>query len=81
MSRHREINPVHQGACPECDGEVPVSEAPRINQRICCPHCNSRLVVIGVKPIELDWAFAEPYVVRPHHDLDKRFGGAGEKAR
>jgi lysine biosynthesis protein LysW len=48
------------GACPECDADVSFAEAPLLSQRIACPRCRAALVVIGLNPIELDWAFMEP---------------------
>ncbi len=48
------------GACPECDADVLFDVAPGLNQRVSCPRCRAALVVIGLTPIELDWAFVEP---------------------
>jgi hypothetical protein len=48
------------GRCPECDAEVPVGASAVMDQRLCCSLCGAQLVVIGVSPVELDWAFVEP---------------------
>lgn len=48
------------GRCPECDAEVPVDAVVVMDQRLCCSRCGAQLVVIGVSPVELDWAFIEP---------------------
>jgi lysine biosynthesis protein LysW len=55
------------GACPECDADVLVTDSPKIDQHIQCANCGSELVIIGLTPIELDWAFAEPFEVKPYN--------------
>jgi lysine biosynthesis protein LysW len=47
------------GACPECDADVPLAD-PALGHRFQCPCCRAELLVIGLTPIELDWAFVEP---------------------
>jgi lysine biosynthesis protein LysW len=49
------------GACPECGGEVQFVSQPRLGQRAECPDCEAVLEVVAVSPIELDWAFEEPF--------------------
>ena len=51
---------VVMGACPECDADVPFADMPALGDRIHCPCCRAALLVIGLTPIELDWAFIEP---------------------
>ena len=48
------------GACPECDADVVFNEMPNLEQRVVCAHCRAALIVIGLTPIELDWAYMEP---------------------
>jgi hypothetical protein len=48
------------GACPECDADVVFNEMPSLEQRIVCARCRAALIVIGLTPIELDWAYMEP---------------------
>jgi uncharacterized paraquat-inducible protein A len=61
MKRYRSgADYMNNGACPECDAEVPFVATPGLNQRVMCPRCRAALVVIGIMPIELDWAFVEP---------------------
>jgi lysine biosynthesis protein LysW len=48
------------GACPECDASVSFETAPGLHQRVICVHCRAELVVIGINPIRLDWAYVEP---------------------
>lgn len=50
-----------RGSCPECDNEVQFMSEPRIGQRTICQACHSVLRVIREYPIELDWAFMEPF--------------------
>jgi alpha-aminoadipate carrier protein LysW len=42
--------------CPECDGRI-VLESAEVGQKLTCPHCDADLEVIGVEPLELDWAY------------------------
>ncbi len=44
------------GACPECDANVVFTKAPFLGQKKTCPECVAELEVIGLSPIELDWA-------------------------
>ncbi len=50
------------GACPECDADVPILMASKRGSRVQCPDCRASLIVIGLTPIELDWAFEEPLI-------------------
>jgi lysine biosynthesis protein LysW len=68
------------GACPECDADVIFSESPVLDQTIQCPHCYAELLVIGLTPIELDWAFEEPLIDKPLVHEQKRDGGNGKSA-
>ncbi len=52
------------GYCPECDAKVSVN-SPKIGQVIVCRVCETRLEVIDINPLELDWAFDD--------DLDDEF--------
>jgi hypothetical protein len=47
--------------CPECDHQINFSSYPERGERILCPQCRSELVVIREAPVELDWAFMEPF--------------------
>lgn len=46
--------------CPECDADVYLTEPIRCGDRVRCPRCHSRLVVVGLAPLKLDWAFLAP---------------------
>jgi lysine biosynthesis protein LysW len=45
------------GACPECDANIAFTKAPFLGQTKTCPECLAELEVIGLSPIELDWAY------------------------
>jgi len=40
--------------CPECDEEVYVDAEIEQGDRVTCDECGSRLVVVGLDPIEMD---------------------------
>jgi lysine biosynthesis protein LysW len=41
--------------CPECDGRI-VIKAPRLGAKLTCKDCRTRLQVISLTPLELEWA-------------------------
>ncbi len=45
--------------CPEC-GQPVVARGVAVGQRLICPYCRTRLEVIEINPLELDWAYDEP---------------------
>jgi lysine biosynthesis protein LysW len=47
------------GYCPECDAEIHFRNDPEEGQTLNCSTCNAYLIVIGLRPIELDWVNAE----------------------
>jgi lysine biosynthesis protein LysW len=46
--------------CKSCGHEIRLRHAPRLGQRFTCPRCATQLEVIGLVPLEVDWAFDEP---------------------
>jgi lysine biosynthesis protein LysW len=46
-----------QGYCPDCDSDIKLGSDPRKGQKVTCPSCGAYLEVVGLSPIELDWAF------------------------
>jgi lysine biosynthesis protein LysW len=42
--------------CIECDEEIELEGRARIGQKVTCTHCGADLEVVGVDPVELDWA-------------------------
>jgi lysine biosynthesis protein LysW len=45
-----------QGYCPDCDSDIKLGNDPRKGQKVTCPSCGAYLEVVGLSPIELDWA-------------------------
>ena len=45
--------------CPDCDGDIILNPTPKVGKGLTCPHCGADLEVIGVDPVELDWAYEE----------------------
>ena len=45
--------------CPDCDGDIMLSPTPKVGKALTCPHCGADLEVIGVDPVELDWAYED----------------------
>jgi alpha-aminoadipate carrier protein LysW len=43
--------------CPDCDGKIVLNPHAKLGQKLSCPHCEAELEVIGVDPVELDWAY------------------------
>jgi lysine biosynthesis protein LysW len=46
--------------CPECDEDIRISGTPKLGKIVVCPQCGTRLEVVELDPLELDWAFDEP---------------------
>jgi transcription elongation factor Elf1 len=46
--------------CKSCGHEIRFRRSPRVGQRFTCPRCSTQLEVIGLVPLEVDWAFDEP---------------------
>ena len=44
--------------CPGCDEEIYVPVA-RVGAKVTCRACKDELEVVGVNPVELDWAYDE----------------------
>lgn len=47
-------------ACRSCGTRIRFRKAPRLGQQLACLKCGTRLEVIGVSPLEVDWAFDAP---------------------
>ena len=45
--------------CPACKGGVRPEHRLRLGQPFLCPHCCAVIEVIGLRPLELDWACDE----------------------
>jgi len=46
--------------CRSCGREIRMRRVPPLGERLVCPACGTKLEVIGLSPIEVDWAFEEP---------------------
>lgn len=46
--------------CPDCDEKI-VLNNPRVGQKLFCPHCDTEVEVIGIDPLDLDWAYDMSY--------------------
>jgi lysine biosynthesis protein LysW len=49
------------GVCPDCDAEIRFRKAPHLGQLLTCGHCQTSLEVVRREPLELDWAFEDPF--------------------
>ncbi len=59
------------GACPECDADIVFTKAPFLGQKKTCPVCHTELEVIGLSPLELDWAYEyDEYDDDDEYELD-----------
>lgn len=46
--------------CPECDAKINV-KSPKLGQIVSCRVCDTRLEIVDLKPLELDWAFEDDF--------------------
>ena len=46
--------------CLECGNGISLGARPHEGQRLICTKCRARLELINVRPLELDWVYAEP---------------------
>jgi lysine biosynthesis protein LysW len=49
------------GYCPDCDGEINMSNSFKEGSLLTCSNCGAYLKVIGLSPTELDWAYDDSY--------------------
>lgn len=47
--------------CPECERDIALPGRLGLGTLIECPHCTTELQVVGVNPLELDWAYEEAF--------------------
>jgi lysine biosynthesis protein LysW len=66
---------VAKGYCPECDVSINLGKSPRKGQRITCFKCGSELEVVGLSPIELDWAYGEDPDDETEDQFDQDYSG------
>ncbi len=65
--------------CPSCDEDVRIMGRPRLGQIISCPRCGSKLEVVSVNPVELDWAFEDDELEEDELDDDDEFEDEDEE--
>jgi len=46
--------------CRSCGREIRLRRQPHLGLRLVCPGCGTKLEVIGLAPLEVDWAFDQP---------------------
>lgn len=46
--------------CLDCEREIDLGREPQVSQKIVCPYCQTKLEIINVEPIELDWIYEGP---------------------
>jgi lysine biosynthesis protein LysW len=55
--------------CPEC-GQVFDLREPSEGQQVVCPHCQTRLEVLNLEPLELDWSYIEPHLLDVREEIE-----------
>jgi lysine biosynthesis protein LysW len=48
-------------SCPDCNAEIRFRKAPHLGQIVICNNCQTSLEVVRRDPVELDWAFEDPF--------------------
>lgn len=43
--------------CLDCEEKIVLDSPLKVGQKVTCPHCDAELEVIGLEPLELDWAY------------------------
>jgi lysine biosynthesis protein LysW len=46
--------------CRSCGREIRLRRPPTLGLRLVCPGCGTKLEVLGLAPLEVDWAFDQP---------------------
>ncbi|MCA9921092.1 MAG: hypothetical protein KC419_00820 [Anaerolineales bacterium] len=47
--------------CVDCNKVITFKTTPRLDQTVVCSHCDAMLAVVGLNPIELDWAYDDDF--------------------
>jgi lysine biosynthesis protein LysW len=72
--------PVAKVTCRSCGREIKLRRDPPLGQRLVCPGCGTQLEVIGLTPLEVDWAFDEPIAEAASEILVEDSGAEGDLA-
>lgn len=46
--------------CLECGQDVVLTEQIKLGQEVVCVECGTRMEVVELDPVEVDWAYDEP---------------------
>ena len=57
-------------ACPDCNSGIRFRKAPHLGQLVTCHNCQTNLEVVRRDPLELDWAFDDPFDEDDEDDFD-----------
>ena len=57
------------GVCPDCNGEIRFRKSPHLGMLVTCHNCQTSLEIVRRDPLELDWAFDDPFD-EDEEDLD-----------
>lgn len=56
--------------CPDCDTAIQLGSQPRLHQYVTCLSCSAYLQVVGVSPVELDWAFEDEEEMEDEYEFE-----------
>lgn len=59
------------GICPDCNSEIRFRKSPHLGQLVTCHNCQTSLEVVRRDPLELDWAFDDPFEEDDDEDFDE----------
>lgn len=59
------------GLCPDCNAEIRFRKSPHLGQLVTCHNCQTSLEVVRREPLELDWAFDDPFDDEEDDELDE----------
>ena len=58
--------------CLDCGHGIYVGSRPVEGQQVTCSHCGTKLEIISVEPLELDWVYLNPVDVEEEWDWQWR---------
>ena len=47
--------------CPDCLVQIRFRKMPELEDLVTCPECEALLEIVQLKPLRLDWAYADEY--------------------
>jgi lysine biosynthesis protein LysW len=66
----RKIRKAIVARCAECESRIYFNTEPEIGTVVTCKECGTKLEVIELNPIELDWVY-DDYYERAYDDYDE----------